>query len=158
MRRTVYRIHMGKLPKTCCFFGHKEIYGEYNRLLPLLIEKVEQLIQDGFGVFLFGGYGQFDSMCHDGVRTLKTTHDIKTVYVQAYYKPHDSDMEYLQTKYDEIIFPEISVPRKFAISRRNQIMVDMSDLCIFHVTRNYGGAYQTLQYARRKGRKVLQIK
>ncbi|MEG1529959.1 MAG: hypothetical protein RR405_06335, partial [Clostridia bacterium] len=53
--------------------------------------------------------------------------------------------------YDEIIYPELEeVPYKFAISKRNEWMVDNADLVIAFVNHHFGGAYSTLQYAKRK--------
>jgi uncharacterized phage-like protein YoqJ len=143
--------------KTCCFFGHRNIFCT-NELLPLVIEKAEQLILSGFDSFLFGGYGDFDNLCFHAIQTLKPKHpQIKTVFVQAYYNPHESDMEYFKSKHDEVTFPEIDTPARFAISRRNQIMIDMSDYCIFYVGCSFGGAYQALQYARRKKKPFLNL-
>ena len=50
------------------------------------------------------------------------------------------------------IFPEDwkTVSKRAAIPRRNRWLVDHSDYLISYVTRNIGGAAQTLAYAERK--------
>ena len=53
-----------------------------------------------------------------------------------------------EKEYDEILYPEIeSVPLKFAISKRNEWMVNNADYVIGYVQTHYGGAYNTLLYA-----------
>lgn len=48
-----------------------------------------------------------------------------------------------------------SVPKKFAISRRNEWMVLESDIIVAYVLRDFGCAAKTLQYARRKRKKIV---
>lgn len=73
--------------------------------------------------------------------------------------------EYLENKkayeqyYDEVeICPESCESHPKAAYRiRNRSMVDRSDLVVFYVTRNHGGAYQTMQYAQRKGKRIINL-
>ena len=58
--------------------------------------------------------------------------------------------------YDETLYPRLeSVPRRFAISRRNEWMVQESDAVVAYVTHGWGGAAKTLEHARRKKKNVL---
>ena len=60
--------------------------------------------------------------------------------------------------YDSVIYPPIeSVPFKFAINKRNEWMVDQSDFIIAYVCHSYGGAYQSLNYARRRGKQIVNL-
>ena len=60
--------------------------------------------------------------------------------------------------YDEIVYPNIEhVPYKFAISKRNNFMVDSSDLIIAFVDHAWGGAYATLMYAKRKKKTIINL-
>lgn len=53
-------------------------------------------------------------------------------------------------------FPPIdNVPRKFAISKRNEWMVDVSDVVVSYVTHSWGGAAATAKYAMRKKKRIL---
>ena len=47
------------------------------------------------------------------------------------------------------------VPRRFAIAHRNRWMVDASDVVIAYVHHDWGGAYQTLGYAKRRGKMII---
>ena len=138
--------------KACCFFGHRHIYDKDGSLYNLLVKQVERLIGNGFNEFLFGGYGDFDSLSHRAIKRLKEKYPhIKTAYYQSYYKPKDERMEYISKQYDSVIYPAIEErPKKFAIRYCNEAIIDDSDFCVFYVERSYGGALQAMQYAKRK--------
>ena len=60
------------------------------------------------------------------------------------------------TGYDRTTYPPLeNVPRRFAISKRNEWMVDVSDVVVGYVTHSWGGASKTLEYARRKKKKII---
>lgn len=46
---------------------------------------------------------------------------------------------------------------KSAIQICNRAMIDRSDLCVFCVTHNSGGAYQTLSYAEGVGANIINL-
>ena len=78
---------------------------------------------------------------------------IRSVLVLAYLN-REIDTEH----YDETTYPPLeNVPQRFAISKRNQWMVDRADTVIAYVTHDWGGAAQTLQYAIRRSRRILQF-
>ena len=59
---------------------------------------------------------------------------------------------------DTSIYPPIeNVPPRFAISKRNEWMMTNADLVIAYVNHNYGGAYQSLQVAKRRKKKIINI-
>ncbi|MBQ7364673.1 MAG: hypothetical protein IJW46_03665, partial [Clostridia bacterium] len=60
--------------------------------------------------------------------------------------------------YDESLYPPIeNVPLRFAISKRNEWMMTNADLVVVYVNQQYGGAYTSLQVARRKKKKIVNI-
>ena len=59
--------------------------------------------------------------------------------------------------YDETVYPPLeSVPRRYAILRRNEWMVRRSDVIVAYVLHSWGGAAKTLDYARKKKKIILQ--
>ena len=46
---------------------------------------------------------------------------------------------------------------KVAFQVRNRHMVDRSDLTVFYVETNEGGAYQTMQYAMQQGKDLINL-
>lgn len=67
------------------------------------------------------------------------------------FEPSDS--------YTDTIYPDglENVPRKFAICKRNDWMVDHSDAVICYVIDHFGGAYTYTEKARRKGKRIINI-
>ena len=60
--------------------------------------------------------------------------------------------------YDSIIYPPLeNVPYKFAISKRNQWMVQQSDFIIAYVSTHFGGAYKTLLYAHKQNKPYVNL-
>ena len=59
--------------------------------------------------------------------------------------------------YDETVYPPLeSVPRRYAVLRRNEWMVQRSDVIVAYVLHSWGGAAKTLDYARKKKKIILQ--
>ena len=112
------------------------------------------MIQEGANCFFLGGYGQFDSMAASVVRNLKIKHpQIRSVLVLPYL-----DREYDASAYDESIYPPLeNVPKRFAISRRNEYMVDNADVVIAYVLYSFGGAAKTLKYAEGKKKRIVRF-
>lgn len=135
---------------TVTFCGHAEI-AQSDNLRSWLISTIEPLILDGADTFYLGGYGSFDSLAATVLRELKKTYPhIQLVLVLAYLNRNTDT-----SGYDSTLYPELEeVPPRFAISKRNESMVDLSDVVVAYVTHGWGGAAKTLEYAKRK-RKVI---
>ncbi len=66
--------------KVCAFFGHRSVI-EKGDLESEVYSVVKELINSGFSTFMFGGFGEFDELCHKVVSRLKTENQhIKRVY------------------------------------------------------------------------------
>jgi hypothetical protein len=60
--------------------------------------------------------------------------------------------------YDFSIYPPIeTVPRKAAIIKRNEFMVDNGDVVVAYVKHGWGGAAHTLEYAPKKNKEIINI-
>ena len=60
--------------------------------------------------------------------------------------------------YDSIVYPPLEkVPFRFAISKRNEWMVDNADIIIGYVKNQYGGAYKILEYAKRQRKNIINL-
>ena len=58
--------------------------------------------------------------------------------------------------YDDSVYPPLeSVPPRFAIPKRNQWMVQQSNVVVSYVLHDWGGAAATLRYARQKKKIIL---
>ena len=140
--------------KSCAFFGHRD-WGQAEEK-----EKIRNSIVDlieNYGVFQFysGGRGNFDNLCSQIVYELKKDYpQIKNTLVLS-YMPKEYN---LPNKYDDsVYFLEKQVPPKYAIVKTNQIMADKADYLIVGLRRSHGGAYQAFEYARRRGKVMIQV-
>ena len=133
------------------FCGHKDV--DNRDLVKRWVTSVcRELIMQGADEFFLGGYGGFDLLCASVLCELKETHpQIRLVLV----------LPYLQNRicvegYDETVYPPLeSVPKRFAISKRNEWMVQQSDILVAYVIHSWGGASKTLEYARRKKKRII---
>ena len=127
-------------------------------------EKLKQLLIKKIGKnptckFYLGGYGDFDSLCLRTLRELKKEfQDIELIFITPYLDKNYSKLDFVKYHYDDVIFPPLeSVPRKFAILKRNEWMVEEADLVIAYVMYSWGGAAKTLEYANRKKKQIINL-
>ena len=60
--------------------------------------------------------------------------------------------------YDGSVYPPIEqVPKRLAILKRNEWMIDNSDVVVAFVKQDFGGAYKALEYARRRKKAIVNI-
>ncbi|MBR2506611.1 MAG: hypothetical protein IKB70_06805 [Bacilli bacterium] len=135
-----------------CLFSDEE----KEKFKQLLIKKIRK---NPTCKFYLGGYGAFDSLCLRTLRELKTYFpNIELLFITPYLDKNYSKLELAKYYYDDIIFPPIeNVPRKFAILKRNEWMVDSADLIIAYVKYSWGGAAKTLKYAKRKKKQIINL-
>jgi uncharacterized phage-like protein YoqJ len=143
------------------FCGHKDI-SDRQMILNKLIETLEPYFKGAPLTFYCGGYGGFDSLASQAIDILRKTHSeikVEKVYVTPYIAASCKEkLDALKNYYDEIIYsPLENVPLRFAISRRNEWMVDNSDIIIAYVKFGWGGAAKTLEYAKRKNKQIINI-
>lgn len=132
------------------FCGHGKINYD-NEVRNKLIEIIEELIEHGADEFLLGGYGNFDIMSAHIVYDLKQKYPhIQSILIVPYL-----NRDYDRTWYDGSIYPPLEkVPKRFAIVKRNEWMVDNADVIISYVKNDWGGAYKTLEYAKKREKKL----
>jgi len=138
---------------TVTFCGHGKIKYDIDAEKKLLFV-IEDLIIKGATEFLFGGYGNFDILCAKVVKNLKNKYPyIKLTLVIAYL-----NRKYNLDFYDETVYPPIeNTPLRFAILKRNQWMVQNSQILIAYVQNDWGGAAKTLQYAKKNKKKIINL-
>ncbi len=148
---------------TVAFFGHRYIDDVF-----LAEEHLEQQIynlikEKQFVEFLVGRNGEFDKFVASCVLRVRKKYrdDNSTLvlilpYLTAEYLNNE---KYFLEYYGEI---EISQKASFthpkaAIKIRNREMVDRADLIICFVQHNSGGAWEALKYAKKQGKRIINI-
>ena len=148
--------------KVCSFFGHREIKGKEN-VTEKVVEIVERLIGKGVTVFLFGGFGEFDELCHKAVSFVKERYpSIKRVYClsEEKYVKGRKRPKYLKVQdYEELIYLPLSFNYWYTrIYYRNCEMIEKSDYVIFYAdNRKDSGAYKALQYAMKRKKEYINV-
>lgn len=148
---------------TVSFFGHRQINNVFE-----IEDKLEKLIREylttkEYVEFLVGRDGEFDQLVSSTIRRCKrTVRDDNSAlvlvlpYATAEYRNNESSfLEY----YDEIEICAESAEKHFkaAHQTRNRSMVDRSNAVIFCVERKTGGAYQTLEYAKKTDVEIINL-
>lgn len=136
----------------CTFFGHRDCPGSVKASL---YEAIERLICDQrVDTFYVGTQGSFDRMAYAALAELRQRYSHIKVYRVLAYMPKQSEADSADTIVPEGI--ENAHPR-YAIIHRNYWMIDHSDYVIAYVTHTFGGAYQAVERAKRKGKETIQI-
>lgn len=95
------------------------------------------------------------------LKAAKENQKSQLILVKPYFSNElNTNREYYNTFFDDVVIPNelLDVHYKSAIQKRNQWMVDRSEFVIAGVYRDFGGAFQTIQYASKAGKKVVDIK
>lgn len=126
--------------KVCCFIGHRKISTKLE-LTNKLSETIELLItKRNIDTFLFGCNSEFDDLCYEIVSEIKEKYpNIKRIYVRAKY-PYIDELynNYLLEQFEDTYYPQSVINSgKASYVKRNQEMIDKSDICIFYYDENY---------------------
>ena len=114
-----------------------------------------QKITEGYRMFYFGGFGDFDFMCHKIISKIKLENPALEIQ-RIFCVPQEKDLRKPKTwqnkeNYEQFIYlvPSFDYWYK-SIYYRNCAMIDNSSHIIFYVIHNNNsGAYKALSYAKR---------
>lgn len=140
--------------KTCCFFGHREVTHNIRDKLKAIIENL--ITEDGVTEFYAGNQGQFDCIVFSVLKELKTEYPQIRYTVVLAYMPD----EHIKELYGEdTLYPDgmESVPKKFAISKRNDWIIQQSGIAICYVHKITGGAAKFREKAEKKGLRIIDV-
>ena len=145
---------MDNKEKNCCFFGHREVTHNIREKLTAIIEKL--ITEDGVTEFYVGHQGRFDSMVYSVLKELKANYPhIRYTVVLAYIPD-----EYIKEVYGEdTLFPDglESMPKKYAISKRNVWMIHQSGFVVCYVYKITGGAAKFREKAKKRKLRIIDV-
>lgn len=141
------------------FIGHREI-DNFFCVEKQIYSIVEELINTKEYVeFYVGRNGEFDILVASVIKQVKRKlgEESSSLILVIPYPP--ADMEAYEKYYDEVEYPSIlyKVHYKSAITKRNEWLVDNSDMLVAYVIRDYGGAAKCLKKAISRGIKIRRI-
>ena len=148
---------------TVAFFGHRYIDNPL-KVEALLEEQIRKLIDEkGYVDFLVGRNGEFDQCASSTVlRVQKNVRDdnnglvLVLPYPTADYLNNEESFHNYYTDV-EISYAASKAHPKSAIQIRNREMVDRADLIICYIEHEKGGAWQTVEYALKQQKQVINI-
>ena len=148
------------------FCGHRNVPDSNyatERLTKIITDLLIKATSDNDPIsFYCGGYGEFDCLAEQVVETVRKNFPSTscekrfiTPYITQSYQRRNEQMK---QRFDEVVYPPIeNVPYRYAIIRRNEWMIDAADIVIAYVKFSWGGAARSLEYAKRKGKKIIMI-
>ena len=140
--------------RTACFFGHRDVTHDIRTKLQFIIEQL--ITEEQIYNFYLGHQGQFDSMVYSILKEFgKKYPQIRYTVVLAYMPD-----EHIKEVYGEdTLYPDglETVPRRFAISKRNDWMIQHSGYAVCYVHKITGGAAKFREKAEKKGLKVVDV-
>ena len=144
------------------FAGHRFLLNQDAIKEELLRALLENTSTSEDITFYCGGYGMFDSISACACREIKRYRpNAELVFVTPYIdEESQKNMKALTESglYDSTVYPPLeAIPKRFAIIKRNIWMIKSADLVIAYVKKTHGGAYNTLSYAKRKKKKIINL-
>ena len=135
--------------KSCFFIGHREAGKD---VFPRLAEAVEKHITE-YGVtdFYVGHYGGFDRLAAQAVEEAKERYpEIRLTLVLPYH-PAIRPIN-VPKGFDGSFYPweDEKIPKRLAIIKTNQRMVETCDYLITYAHHFLGGTGQIVEYARKR--------
>lgn len=149
---------------TVSLFGHRIIDDSQTveqklyELLRIIMSRGDREVE-----FLVGRNGDFDLMTASVVRRLKKELNAENVFLTLVLPYETAELrnntEAFEDFYDSIEICEASADKnfKYAITARNRDMIDRSDMVVVYVKNQSGGAYQSLRYAEKNDKRIINL-
>ena len=141
------------------FIGHREVDCFFT-----IEEQLEDIIKNlidtkEYVEFYVGRNGEFDIMVASVIKRVQRdygTANNSLILVVPYPIANMDDME---KYYDEVIYPSelYNVHYKSAITKRNEWLIDNSEMLVAYVVRESGGAYECFKKAQQKDMSIILI-
>ena len=149
---------------TVSLFGHRFI--DDSQTVEQKLYELLRIIMSRGGrevEFLVGRNGDFDLMTASVVRRLKKEINDENVFLTLVLPYETAELrnntEAFENFYDSIEISEASADKnfKYAITARNRDMIDRSDMVVVFVKNQSGGAYQSLRYAEKNDKRIINL-
>ena len=150
---------------TACFTGHRKIpSNDIPKIKKELIKTLSECIENGYRYFGAGGALGFDTLAAQIVLELKGKYpDIKLILVlpcpnqtRGWSEADVAEYERIKTEADKVVYTSDHYFRG-CMQKRNRHLVNNSSLCICYLTKPSGGTAYTVEYAIKKGIKIISI-
>lgn len=153
---------MMELQQSVCFTGHRTLYEERDVLTEKVKECLRELSKKGVTCCYCGGAVGFDLLCGEAVLELEKECGFHLVMAVPYPGQERSYSAEEKARYIRLVSAsEVVVVspqyHRYSLMQRNQYLVDHAAYCICNLRRESGGTFQTREYAKMRGRQILEL-
>ena len=138
----------------CAFIGHSDCPESVKEKLLLEIENL--IVNEKVNIFYVGTQGAFDRLVYQALCELEKKYEIEIKVVLAYLN-RESELTYYNT--EKTVFPDCltKTPPRFAISKRNDYMLQNSDYLICFLNHQFSNTYEFVLKAVKKNKKIINL-
>ena len=152
----------GDMDKKTAFIGHRKVYYE-DKVIKRLEDAIAEQIEKGCSSFIMGTHGEFDSLALSCCRKARKNYpDIEIDVVLTSYHTVEKKDEFDYVPYQDVNtfmydIEDEHFKRQIIVSNRK--MIDECDRLICYVDKKQSpsGAKMAMNYAKRKGLKIINI-
>lgn len=136
----------------CSLFGNSDAS---NSIKPLVYDAIINLIKnEKVDTFLIGNNGNFDRITKAILTELYDTYPHIKITVCLAYLPTNQDADLTFTVYPEGLE---SVPKRFAIIRRNQWMIEQSQFVVIYMKHTCSNTAKIAEIAETKNKRMIYL-
>lgn len=156
---------MIKRESTCCFTGHRTIPLSEVQIIEKSIELlIVELVGQNINCFICGGALGFDMLAAEAVLKLKNKYQHIQLFLalpcknqsKGWSSKEKEAYEYIIESADNVHYTS-ELYYRGCMHARNRYMVDNSAVCICYKRKQTGGTAYTVEYAAKKGLKIIEI-
>ena len=139
---------------SCTFFGHRDCPDSLKAMIRSVV--IDLITNYGIDMFYVGHQGGFDGLVRSVLYEITQEHPQVYYAVVLAYMPSESSAS---SDTSDTMLPEgiELVHPRYAISWRNNWMLQHSDFVVAYVAHSWGGAAQYVQKAIRSGKTVINL-
>lgn len=144
------------------FAGHSSISTKEFTKEAIKKELMNLMNKNGAITCYLGGYGDFDNISALACKELRESDLPIEMFLITPYIDIEGNRKIKALLdsgiYDGSIYPPIeNTPKKFAIAKRNEWMINEADIVIVYVNHDWGGAYKSLEFAKRRKKSIINV-
>lgn len=148
--------------RACSVTGHRKMEKDIENI-PLKETFIKLIKDGGYDTFLIGMALGFDTLCFQVLEKIREEENIKLIACVP-CKSQAERFSYVQKKEyqrminsaDEVVLISEEYTNE-CMRKRNEYLVDNSSVIISYLRRDFGGTKQTVNYARKKGIKIISL-
>ncbi|MBO4962339.1 MAG: DUF1273 family protein [Clostridia bacterium] len=153
--------------KICCIIGHRKFKKTTELELKIRKTIINLIEKEQVSEFLFGSKSEFTDFCYNIITDISNRYsNIKRIFIRAEHPIISNEYcNYLKTFYDDTYFYNKQlISNKYSYVKRNQYMIDKSDICIFYYDKKYNPKTKTqsgtsiaYKYATKKLKQIINL-